>query len=213
MNDLVILGAGGFGREVFAYAQDAGRSVAGFVDDDSGALDAHDLPVPVLGDLSLIADVSRFDWVIGLGDPDARKRLYDTLAERGASFASVVHPTAYIARSAVVGPGSVVAPFALVAPHARVGADVVLNTYASVGHDAVVGEHCVFSPYAVVNGTVHLGAGVFLGTGAMVGPGLKVGQGSKISVGAGVTRDLEAGSLAVGNPAKGRVMFPVPEGP
>lgn len=212
MSDLVIFGAGGFGREVFAYAQDAGMNVAGFVDDNRHALDGLDLGTAILGSLSSIADgATRYDWAIAVGDTAVRERVHRELRARGARIVTVVHPTAYVASSATVGQGCVVAPFALIAAHASVGANVALNTYASVGHDATVGDHCVFSPYSAVNGDVTLGAGVFLGSGAIVTPGRRVGRWSKISVGSTVTRDMEPGSMIVGNPAKGRVMFQVPD--
>jgi acetyltransferase-like isoleucine patch superfamily enzyme len=86
----------------------------------------------------------------------------------------------------------------------------VLNTYASAGHDAQLGACAVLSPYAVVNGNVVLEEGVFLGTHATVVPGKRVGAWSKLGAGAVAHGDLEAGSLAMGNPAKGRVMFGPP---
>jgi sugar O-acyltransferase (sialic acid O-acetyltransferase NeuD family) len=210
---LAIFGVGGFGREVYAYAVDAGMPVAGFVVDPGYPLPERDLGAPVLGGLAAIEDVSRFGWVVALGEAGDRETVHRRLLERGATLTSVIHPTAYVASSAVVGDGCVVAPFALVGAHSTVGANVALNTYASVGHDAVVGDHCVFSPYSAVNGNVTVGAAVFLGSGAIVTPRRQVGRASKISAGAIVTRDMEAGSLVAGNPAKGRVMFPVPDGP
>jgi sugar O-acyltransferase (sialic acid O-acetyltransferase NeuD family) len=150
-------------------------------------------------------------FVIAIGEPRLRKAMADRLRERGAteeSFAAIVHPTAYVAGE--LGPGCVVAPFAFVGPGARLGAHVALNTYASVGHDAQVAAYAVFSPYAVVNGNVHIGEGVFLGTHATVVPGRRVGAWAKLGAGAVAHSDLEAGMLALGNPAKGRVLFAPP---
>ena len=210
MRPLVVFGAGGFGREVHAYALDAGLPVVGFVDDVVGVRAGTERQPPVLGGLADVEDVTRYEWVVALGDAGSREQVSRRLRDRGATLATVVHPTAYVARSAEVGPGCVLAPFAMVGAHATVGADVALNTYASVGHDAVVGDHCVFSPYSTVNGNVTLEPVVFLGSGAIVTPGRRVGRWSKVSVGAVVTRDVEPGSLVAGNPAKGRVMFAVP---
>ena len=77
----------------------------------------------------------------------------------------------------------------------------------AVGHDAQVGDCSVFSPYAVVNGAVVLGEEVFLGTHATVTPGLTVGRSVKIAAGAVVRRPVPAHALAVGNPARSRVLY------
>lgn len=205
---ILIYGAGGFGREVLAYAEDAGQSVAGFVDDDPSALDGFDLSVGVLGSQTDV-DIHRFEWVIAVGDPSLRRRLHRSLGQASARFATVVHPSAYVARSARVGAGSVLCPFSLAAAHCVIHENVAVNTYASVGHDATVGSHTVLSPYAALNGNVTLGDAVFLGTGAVVTPGRSVGRDSKVNVLTSVTRDVEPGSLVAGNPARSRVMFPV----
>jgi len=145
--------------------------------------------------------------VIGVGDPAVRRRLGDAAAARGARFLTLVHPTAYVAPNARLGAGCVVCPFAFIGVGAVLGDHVAVNTYASVGHDAQVGDCSVFSPYAVVNGAVVLGEEVFLGTHATVTPRLTVGRSAKIAAGAVATRPVPAYSLAVGNPARSRVLY------
>lgn len=208
MSGLLIVGRGAFGREVLNYALDAGLSVRGFVDDNPGAFGLPQCGVGILGTLEEVDfDPADDRFVIAVGDAVARKSLAIRVHQRGGSLASIVHPTAYVARDASVGDGCVICPFAMVATNACVAENTAINTYASVGHDAQIGAHCVFSPYSVVNGNVHLGESVFLGTHATVTPGCHVGVGSKVSAGATVTRSFEPGSLVSGNPAKGRVMF------
>ncbi|MEV4640426.1 acetyltransferase [Actinoplanes sp. NPDC049548] len=209
---LVIVGAGGFGREVYHYAGNVAmvtgtHRVLGFADDNPRALDGFDLPVDVLGGAGSVGFDAETAFVIAVGDPVVRRRLATVVAKRGGRLATLVHPTAYVARDARLGAGCVVCPFAFVGTGAAVGANTVLNTYASIGHDAVVGDNCVFSPYAVVNGAVDLGSDVFLGTHSAVLPRVRVGCGSKISAGAVVHREVPVGALAAGNPARARVLF------
>lgn len=204
---LIIVGAGGFGREVLTYAQDIGLAVAGFLDDNPQALTPFQLDALHLGSLNAYDFTSQDRVVIALGDPSGRRKLAHSVREKGGQFFTLIHPTAYVARSATLQDGCILCPFAVVGAHAIVGENTAINTYASVGHDATVGKHSVFSPYSVINGNVSLGEAVFLGTHASVTPGKTVGLNSKISAGAVVTRNIEAGSLVTGNPAKGRVMF------
>lgn len=217
-HEVVILGAGGFGREVYAYAEDciqdgAQMRVLGFLDNDSSALDAFDLPVGILGPVPQLAEFRSAQFVIAIGDCAIRGRLARQVLSEGLSLQSMVHPTAYVARTAEVLAGTIICPFGFVGVSSRVGANVAINTYASVGHDAQIGADCVLSPYAVVNGGVSLGDQVFLGTHATVTPRVRVGGSTKIGAGAVVMRDVPTGSLALGNPAKSRVMFEIESSP
>jgi sugar O-acyltransferase (sialic acid O-acetyltransferase NeuD family) len=213
MSGLLIVGCGGFGREVLNYAFDTGQPVLGFVTDGPSGRGVPERGVAVLGTIEEVSFDPALDrFVIAVGDAVARRSLAIRVARRDGTLASVIHPTAYVARDASVASGCVICPFAMVATNAKVAENTVINTYASVGHDAEVGAHCVFSPYSVVNGNVQLGESVFLGTHATVTPGCHVGAMSKVSAGAVVARNVEPGSLVSGNPAKGRVMFPLANG-
>lgn len=205
---LIIVGAGGFGREVLCWARDAGMTVRGFT--DSGAGEPRDDSAPVLGDLSTVHFDPHDRFVIAVGDTVVRRRLAAQVWARGGRLATVIHPTAYVAATATIGDGAVICPFAMVGVWARLDANVVVNTYASVAHDAELGSHVILSPYATVNGNVRLGEGVFLGTSAVVTPGLDVGAWSKIGAGTVVTRRVPEGTLAIGTPPKTRVMFTPP---
>lgn len=211
--EIVIVGAGDFGREVLQYCRDciaAGleAQIKGFIDDATPEIGHFYPDVPVLGALADYTPAGAHErFVIAVGSTPLRRELAQNLRSQGCRFVTIVHPTAYVAPTATLAPGCVVCPFAFVAPFAELAEDVVLNTYASVGHDARVGAGSVLSPYAVINGWVTLEADVFLGTQSVVTPGCAIARRSKIAAGAVVTRDSPAGSLLAGNPAKGRVMF------
>ena len=202
---VVLIGGGGFAKEVAQYALDVGKSIKGILSKEapSAELAAH----AHLGDEASYAIAADDEFVIAIGDARIRQRAYAGLEARGVRWASIVHPTAYIAPSAQLGPGAIICPFAFVGVHARLGAHVVLNTYASVGHDAIVGDCTVFSPYSCINGWANLGEAVFLGSQAVVTPKVVLGGISKVAAGSVVTQDAPRGSLLMGNPAKGRVMF------
>lgn len=212
--DVAIIGAGGFGREAFQYSLDAQtvgwpHRVVGFVDDRADALEGFDMPVRVLGSLESLGSVDVGAFIIAVGDPVLRHSIADAVAAAAGVLVSLVHPSAYVAATAKVGSGALLCPYVLVAANSIVGSNVAVNVYASIGHDSDVGEHCVISPYAALTGSVSLGADSFLGTHSTITPGTVVGRRSKVSAGSIVTRNAAAGSLLVGNPAKGRVMFPV----
>jgi sugar O-acyltransferase (sialic acid O-acetyltransferase NeuD family) len=204
---LIIVGAGGFGREIYQYALDTGQELKGFLDDNAFALTGFPINHQVLGTPSSY-DIQLGDrFVLAVGDPATKKKLAQLLEDRGALFESVVHPLAYIAPSAHVMAGCVVAPFAFLGPSTRIEEHVSVNTYASAGHDSTIGRYSTLSPYSVINGCVQIAQGVLLATHAVVVLGKNVGSWSKLSAGAVALHNIPEYSLAVGNPAKSQVMF------
>lgn len=210
--DVFVVGAGGFGSEALQYARDAAERgwpyrVAGFLDDVVAVGSLVD-GVEVVGTSSDSAYLAT-NVVIAIGEARVRAAIAHKVRAAGGTLVTLVHPTAYVAPSATLEAGCLICPFALVGVRAVVGANVAMNVYSSVGHDSNVGAHTVLSPYAAVLGRVAVGPQTFLGTHSTIAPGVSVDGYSKISAGALVTRNAPAGSLLVGNPAKGRVMFDV----
>ena len=211
--EVLIIGAGGFGLEALQYAQDASAQgwpyrVAGFIDDTVPAGVNVDRGLKVLGtsdDEALMGG----PVIVAVGDPDRRSALATKVDANGGRLVTLVHPTAYVSPSARLGPGSLLCPFSLIGIRAVVGQNVAMNVYASVGHEASIGDHTVLSPYSAMLGETDIGTGCYLATHATVAPGITIGAQSKVSAGSVVMRDADAGSMLVGNPAKGRVMFPV----
>jgi len=207
--DIVIVGAGGFGREVLQYVVDAyGRddrvTIKGFLDDAPPDLSVFDLACPVVGDTATYRPGANDRFVIAIGEPSVRARMAESLGARGARFLTVVHPLAYVSDAAAIGDGCIVAPFATIGAHARLGDHSVLTFYASIGHDATVGRFCALSPHSVTNGGSSIGDRAFLGAHAVVNPMQSVGDDAKVAAGAVVYRPVPPDSLAAGNPAKSR---------
>jgi sugar O-acyltransferase (sialic acid O-acetyltransferase NeuD family) len=211
MTPLVIAGAGGFGRELAAYARDAGFDVAGFLDDDESvkaSLSGPDRDAGLRGPIRSYAPQPGETVAIGIGHVATRLRVAEALLERGAQLTNVVHPTAWVAPSASLGEGVALAPFVCVGPDVRVGDLTMLNMYASLGHDTVVGRCCVLAPYSFAAGYSTLEDEAFLASHAVVTPGKRIGARARISAGAVVFHDIPPGWLAAGSPARAR---PVPE--
>lgn len=204
--DLVIVGAGGFGRELHAmlwdgFSQDEYR-FKGFLADETNELaEAHG---PVVGSPEHYEPAESDRFLLAIGYMEARERITRTLADRGGTFASYIHPQAFIANTASIGEGAVIYPFAVVSNSARVAAHVHLNYFASVGHDVEVGRCCLLAPYATLNGFSSIEDCVYMSTHATVVVAKRVGARSKISANSTVQHDVAADSFVFGVPGQVR---------
>lgn len=197
MADLYIAGAGGVGRETYDAALAAGVDVAGFLDDRMSGTTVRGLPVSTPD-----AAPAGAGYLVGIADPDARRRLSRLLEERGLTPMTVVHPRAIIGPDTTLGAGCLVLGGAHVSSSVRIGNHVQVQYNATVGHDAVLADRVTVYPGANVSGSVLLEEDVTIGSNAVVLQGLKVGRGTFVGAGAVVTRDLGPRLVVVGAPAR-----------
>ncbi len=145
--------------------------------------------------------------LVAVGHNHHRLRLAHELAGAGLGFGTLIHPKAAVAASACVGDGTLVAPCAVVGSGAEVGPHVLIGSGAVVEHDCVLHEAVAISPGVRMAGRVHIGRTAFVGVGVTLCPRVRIGEGAIVGAGAVVTRDVPAGMLAFGVPA--RVVRPV----
>ena len=199
---ILVVGAGGFGREVLNWAHDAwpdhAAKIAGFLSADA----SRQVPLPIFGDPALFAPIPGDAFLLAIGIPGDRRRAAESLLAKGAVFLTLVHPTAIVASTATIGVGSIVCPYAIVSDAAKIGPFVLVNYHSSLGHDSDAGGFSVLSPYATLGGNAQIGEEVFLGMHASVGPSRKVGTGSKISALSCALADVPCDSIVFGVPGR-----------
>ena len=203
---LVIVGAGGHGREALAVARAVDRrdhrwNRVVFVDD--GAVDTARLErveAECVGDVDALVD-SGDEHVIAVGDPGVRRALAERIGD-GAPAVELVDPTAWLGDDVILSPGVLVFPGAVLTTNVRIGRHSHVNCGVVVSHDCRVGAMVSLSPGVRLNGAVTVGDGAFLGTAAVVLPGRRIGQGAVVGAGAVVSDDVEAGATVMGVPAR-----------
>jgi sugar O-acyltransferase (sialic acid O-acetyltransferase NeuD family) len=206
MHDLIIIGAGGFAREIRQFIPQcfpAGTvRLKGFLSHNPRDLEQFDIPQPILAAPETYVPEENDRFLLGIGDTEHRRRVTETLLERNAVFVSMIYPTAYIDQSAKLGTGCIIYPFATIMNEARLGNFVAMNIYSSAGHDTQIGQYCNLSPYATMNGFSVLDDDVFLGTHASVLAYNRVGRGSKVSANSVVTQNVGPSTLVFGVPGR-----------
>lgn len=203
---ILIVGGGGFGREVLHWARDAwpdhSALLAGFLSENAHALAGHACPLPVVADPATFEPEPGDALVMAIGIPGVRRRVAEDLLARGAEFLTLVHPSAIVAPTATIGTGSVVCPNAIVSDAARLGRFGLVNYHASLAHDATAGDFAVLSPYATLAGGARIAEDVFLGLHASVGPSVSIGPRSKVAANSCALADVPADALVLGVPGR-----------
>ena len=203
-----LVGTGGHGRETMPFARahiaahpdlgiDVDRIV--FVEREASAAIGDHL---VLSEDEFTAMGGERLFAVAIGKPETRWAVAERLEAVGCRALTVMAKTATVVDGARVAPGALMAHHALINADAVVGRHLIANVYASVAHDCVIGDFVTLGPRACVNGGVKVGDGVEIGAGALIRQGLTIGEGAVIGMGAVVVRDVAAGAVVVGNPAK-----------
>ncbi|RZL12793.1 MAG: acetyltransferase [Hymenobacter sp.] len=206
---LVIVGAGGLGREIavlVAQLVQAGApwELQGFYDDRAPA-------APTVGGLPYLGTVADLNATlvplavaVAVGSSASRAAVVAQLTSSHLSFPALVHPQVALhpGQRVALSEGCLIQRGSILTCDITLGRFVLLNLGCTVGHDAVLEDFCSLMPHANVGGAAHLEAGVYLGTNATVIHQICIGAAATVGAGAVVVCDLPAGCTAVGVPAK-----------
>jgi sugar O-acyltransferase (sialic acid O-acetyltransferase NeuD family) len=207
MKRLLIAGAGGFGREVYAWAKahpDCGCQweIAGFLDDNANALDGLRHPGAIVGSVTAHMPSADEVFLCAIGAPAIKRAVCEKLLKRSAEFISLVHPTAILGANVAYGRGVIFCPYTVVTCDVVIGDFVAINCHSSVGHDVRIADWVTLSGHCDVTGQTQLGEGAFLGSGARILPLKRIGAGALVGAGSVVISHVPAGAKVFGNPAR-----------
>ncbi len=210
MKKLVIVGGGGFAREILwliedinkaAAGQEAAYQVLGVISREG---EGHMQGLPILGD-----DEWAFEhldksirFVLAVGDSEARARIALAYLQNGLHPLRLVHPSVVMSDEVQLGAGAVICAGAVLTVNIVLGDFCLINLNATVGHDCKLGDFVTLHPGVHLSGGVEIGDLSVLGSGAVVLPGLTVGEHSIVGAGAVVTTSLDGGATYIGIPAK-----------
>lgn len=205
--NLIIIAAGGCGREVLQWAKDINKlkdrwNIKGFIDDNLEALNGLKSSFSILSSVEDYEIEPDDEFVCCIGNGKTRKLVVDKLKSKGASFTTIIHPSAVIADTCQLGEGVIVYPFSVISDNVVIGDQCIVNSHTSIGHDSKLGKYCTISAHCDVTGHCQLGSCVFMGTSSNMVPRTRIGDDVEICAGSTVIGRVRAGIKVLGNPAK-----------
>jgi len=206
--NVVIVGAGGFGREVLWQLSEINYcteqyNILGFIDDTLSMQGKKINGFPVLGnDQWLINYPNEICAVICVGNSKGRKNIYNRIKRNSnIIFPTIVAGDVQCSDLVKIGQGSVICLSNILTVNITIGEFVIINLDCTIGHDAVLDDFVTLYPSVNVSGNVHIGSCTEVGTGANIIQGKTIGENTIIGAGSVIIKDIPSNCTAVGIPA------------
>ena len=206
MQDIIIVGASGFGREVLSLIEFINQTkptwnVLGFIDDNLSALNDFAIEYKILGSIKDWQPKEKEQYVLAIASPVIKEKIVTQLKNKGARFATIICPDSSIGERSVIGEGVVMFGQVGISVDVKIGNFVFFNALDGIGHDTEIGDYCTFGPKVCISGASKIGKCVNVGALASTYPGVNVGDYATIGMNSAVIRRVKPNTTVVGVPA------------
>lgn len=214
MKDIVIIGAGGFGREVQWLIERINEeqnkktgenvwNVLGYIDDGvKVGTEINDYKV--LGGVSYLEQRENpLAVTCAIGASQTRKKVIEKIRnKRNLYFPNLIDPSVQMSKRIGWGEGNIVCAGSILTVNIEIGDFCIINLDCTLGHDDILDSFVTVYPSVNISGGVEVGCCSELGTGTQIIQGKKIGMNTIIGAGSVVVTDITDGCTAVGIPCK-----------
>jgi len=213
MKKIIIVGGGGFAKEVIWLAEDCGYTVIGILDDDKSMQGKKVLGIDVIGTVEQWHEYAQYEFVLAIGSPRTRRLVFNKMSQLGqANFATLIHPSVMISKHVTIGSGCIICAGCIFTVDIILGQHCIVNLSTTVGHESTLGNFVTIAPMVAISGNVVLENYAEVGTGSSIRQGVKVHQGAMLGMGGVLTKNIPKNTIFVGNPAKELKKLPSADG-
>lgn len=208
MKKILIIGAGGFGREVQWLIERINQEtprwqIAGYLDD--GMKQGTEINgYPVIGGIEHLKNFKENTAVVcAIGSAEIRKKLISKIKKMGAyEFPNLIDPKVQMSQTIVLGEGNIICAGNILTVNIRIEDFVIINLSCTIGHDTILRSFVTVCPGVNISGCTEMKSGTELGTGSKIIQGKMIGERTIIGAGAVVVNNIPPDCTAMGVPAK-----------
>ena len=191
-----IIGAGGFGREVYASLDRIDKiSCVFFVDDSYYNNEPNTLPLSKF-------DPKKYEVVVAIGDPKARFEMVQKLPKETQYFTFIHRSAQILGNDVTIGRGSIICPGVILTCNIQIGEHAHLNLNTTIGHDCSIGDYFTTAPGVNISGNCKIHNQVYFGTNSSSKQKVTICNSVTIGLNAGVVKDINEPGTYIGTPAK-----------
>lgn len=207
MKDIVIIGSGGFGKEVAWLIEEINAykkewNIIGFINNEPNSTNDTINGYKVLGDISWLETNNSTSAIIAIGDSKTRSKISEQLSNNMIDFPILIHPSVIMSNLVKIGEGAIICAGCILTVNINIGNHVIINLDSTIGHDAKIDDFATIAPSVNVSGHVHIESYTNIGTSSSIIQNITIGQNTIIGAGSVVVKDIPPFCTAVGIPAK-----------
>ena len=196
----VIFGGGGHATSIHDLLMNTGDVEVSF------CADSYPLDFPSQFDRKelnqILGKSHEYLFVLGLGTMDKRLEALEKLFKLDLNFPSIIHPRAYVSKSATLGSGTIVFANSYIGPNVTLGKFTIANTNSVIEHGSRIDDFSILAPSVIIAGNVNIGSRTFIGMNSSVSENLEIGSGCIVGANSFVNSSLENSSTYYGTPAR-----------
>jgi sugar O-acyltransferase (sialic acid O-acetyltransferase NeuD family) len=189
MKEKVIIGAGGFAREIIA---DIGNNIKCFVDDSYWE-----------DGLYKISELNPLEHsvIVAIGDPSKRKDIINKLPNKIEFWNHISKHAIILEPLKSFGKGSIICAGCILTTNIHIGDHVHINLNSTIGHDCVISDYVTISPGVNISGNVNIKDNVYIGTNVGIREKIQIHSNVTIGMNSAVIKDIDSSGVYVGIPA------------